>query len=214
MSHDALIAGLVTNLDPVRRRSVAREAALVLMLAAVELGLFLGLGAMRDDMGAMIGSPYMLWKLGGLALLALASGAVAIRSLSPTAQPRRDLAYVAVLVGLTIIAGALIDPMAGGDGQTILQRLSPANGLLCSLCIAVLALPMLAMLALLMRRGAPTRPRTSAWSIGLAAGTWGALVFAFCCPVNDPLYVATWYCVGCTMVAVMARWLLPKGFRL
>ena len=213
MSHDALITGLVTDLDPVRRRSVAREAGLVLMLAAVELGLFLSLGTMRDDMGAMIGSPYMLWKLGGLALLALASGTVAIRSLSPTTHPRRDLARVAVLVGLTVIAGALIDPMAG-SGQTVLQRLSPANGLLCSLCIAVLALPMLAMLTLLMRRGAPTRPRTSAWAIGLAAGTWGALVFAFCCPVNDPLYVATWYCVGCTTVAVMAWWLLPKGFRL
>ena len=50
-------------------------------------------------------------------------------------------------------------------------------------------LPIVGLLGALMRRAAPTRPRLSALASGIAAGACGAVVFAFCCPFNDPLYV-------------------------
>lgn len=213
MSNNDLIADLSANLDPVNSRSMAREAAVIAALGAAELAAILGLGISRPDMGPMMATTYMWWKLGSLALLVLVSGATAIRSLSPTVSPRRGLATFAAAVGLALIAGALVDP--GSDpGATILQRLSPAHGIVCSVAIIVLSLPMVAIMGILMRRAAPTHPGGSALAAGAMAATWGAFVFAFCCPANDPLYVAVWYLLGCGIVAAAARWLLPKGFRL
>jgi hypothetical protein len=34
-------------------------------------------------------------------------------------------------------------------------------------------------------------------------------VFVFACPHDDPLYVAVWYTVGCGLVTLVARLLLP-----
>jgi hypothetical protein len=213
MSNDALILDLSTDLAPVRRRRMPREAALLFGLGALELGLLVGLGLMRSDMGRMIASPYMLWKLGSLALLAVVGAMVALRSFSPTIRPRRGLALGLVLWVAALVAGAFIAP-GGAVGQTIPDRLAPVHGMLCAVSIIVLSLPMLAMLAVLMRRGAPTHPEHSALAAGIAAGTCGAFVFAFCCPVNDPLYVVVWYSAGCAAVTVAARWLLPRRFRL
>lgn len=213
MSNDALIAALSANLDPIKRRSVLREVGLVAALGAAELALIVGLGRIRPDMAEIIGSPFMWWKLAGLALLALVSGVTAIRSLSPVVSPRRGLAVLAALAGMTMALAAFVEPGADLAG-TIWDRLSPAHGIVCSLAIIVLSMPMMAIMAILMRRGAPAHPEGSALSAGVAAGTWGALVFAFCCPSNDPLYVAVWYLAGCGIVAIAARWLLPKGYRL
>ncbi|WP_157216176.1 NrsF family protein [Flavisphingomonas formosensis] len=212
MSNDALILDLSARLDPVRRRSARREAALLLALGAIELALFLGLGLMRPDMGRMIGSPYMLWKLGGLAGFVLLSGATALRSFSPPASPRRGLGLAIGFAGAAMVAGLPLGSSFAND--TLWERLSPVHGLLCSLCIVILSLPMMGMMAVLLRRGAPAHPGGSALAAGLAAGGWGALVFAFCCPANDPLYVVTWYFAGCAAVAALARWILPRGFRL
>jgi len=213
MSSDDLILNLSTDLAPVRRRRMPREAALLIALGAAELALLVGAGLMRPDMGRMIASPYMVWKLGSLAVLALIGGTVAIRSFSPTTRPLRGLTLALAAAVAAMIAGPFMTP-GGEAGLTILERLAPAHGLVCATSIIVLSLPIMALLGMLMRRGAPAHPRQSALAAGLAAGTCGAFVFAFCCPVNDPLYVIVWYCAGCATVAATARWLLPRRFRL
>jgi hypothetical protein len=213
MSNDALITTLAADLAPVRLRSIAREALLLCALGATELGLFLGLGAMRPDMGDAIGHTFMWWKLGSLALLVALSAATAVRSFGPTGSPRGGLAMIGALAAATVLTGGIVD--AGiAIGGNVAERLAPVHGLMCAASIIVLSLPALAMLAILMRRGASTHPEASALASGLAAGVWGAFVFAFCCPANDPLYVAVWYLAGCAVVAVAASLLLPRGFRL
>jgi hypothetical protein len=213
MSNDALILDLATNLAPVRRRSMARETLMLAALGATELALVLGLGAMRHDMGMMIGSAYMLWRMGSLAILAGISCTVAIRSFAPTASPRRGVMLVFLLTVLAMVGGAFVGT-AADSGRALLDRISPANGLLCAVSIVVLAVPVMAMLGILMRRAAPAHPEGSALASGLAAGTVGALIFAFCCPMNDPLYIVVWYGTGCAAVTAIARWLLPRRYRL
>lgn len=213
MSRDSLIQDLSANLAPVRRRDMRREAGLVLALGATELALSLGLGMMRPDMGDMATSPYLMWRVGSLTVLAAIACTVAIRSFSPTAQPRRGLMLALVLAALAMIGGLFVAP-SGVSGDTLLARLDPARGLVCAGSIFVLSLPVVAMLGVLMRNAAPTQPKLSAIASGIAAGTVGALVFAFCCPFNDPLYVVVWYSVGCAAVAGAARWCLPRRFRL
>jgi hypothetical protein len=213
MSNESLIAGLSSDLTPVKRRSMLREGGLVLALGAVELVLFLALGVMRPDMHHIGGSPFLMWRLGSLGLLAVAACILAIRSYSPTAQPRRGLMLACALAALAIVGGAFVTPEGVGD-RALLDRINPDSGVLCAMWIFMLSLPIVGLLGILMRKAAPTQPRLSALASGIAAGACGAFVFAFCCPFNDPLYVVVWYSIGCGAVAVAARWCLPRRFRL
>lgn len=213
MSNDALIADLSAHLAPVRRRSIGREAALLIGLGGAELALVVGAGVVRPDMGQLIGTPYMLWKLISLALVAAVSSATVVVSLSPAASPRPGLWAAFGLAVLAMLAGLGIESPAE-SGVLHRHAIPHAYGPFCAMSIIVLSLPMLGMLAVLMRRGAPVHPEATALAAGLAAGSWGALVFAFCCPSNDPVYVILWYAAGCALVGLAARWLMPKGFRL
>jgi len=139
--------------------------------------------------------------------------AIAMRSFTPPASSRRGLLLAFGLAALAILAGMFVTSAADG-GRSLLDRLSPAHGVLCATSIVVLATPLVVALAALMRRAAPVRPKQSALACGLAAATSGALVFTVCCPMNDPLYIAVWYSVGVAIVAGVARWLLPRRFRL
>jgi hypothetical protein len=213
MSSDKLILDLSNNLAPVRPRRMLREAGLIAALVVVELVLFLSLGTMRPDMGHMAHSPYLMWRVGSLAVLAVIACTIAIRSYSPVARPRKAVMFTCALAAVAIIGGIFVAPASVGE-QTLLERLDPVHGIICAGSIFILSLPVVAMLAMLMRRAAPTQPKVSAIASGIAAGTVGALVFAFCCPFNDPLYVVVWYSIGCAAVAGAARWRLPRRFRL
>lgn len=213
MSTDALIHDLAAGLRPVRRRNVAREALLLVALAGSEALLIAALGLVRPDMGRMIGSAAMSWKMGSLALLAGAACLVAVRSFSPPETPRRGLRLLAGALGAVAIAGALVASGAAGR-EPIAARIAPTHGVLCAVSIVALATPWLALLGAMMRRAAPVRPGPSALAAGLAAGTGGALVFTLCCPMDDPLYILVWYVAGCAAVAALGRWLLPRRYRL
>jgi len=212
-STDTMILNLSADLAPVRRRSVMREAAVLAALGAAELALILWAGAMRPDMTHVILAPYMIWKITTLALLAGVTCTIAMCSFAPPAASRRGLMLAYGLAALAILGGRFVTS-AADSGRSLLERLSPVHGILCATAIIVLALPMTAALAVLMRRAAPVRPKESALACGLAAATSGALIFTVCCPMNDPLYIAVWYSLGVAAVALMARWLLPRRFRL
>lgn len=212
-STDALILDLSGDLVPVRRRNVRCEVAALAALVAVELALILAAGGMRPDMGGVILSPLMAWKIGGLALLAGVSCTVALRSFAPPPFSRRNLVLACALAILVMVAGVFVTS-AADSGRPLIERLSPARGLGCATAIVVLALPLMTLLAVLMRRAAPVHPSRSALAAGLAAAICGALVFTVCCPTNDPLYIAVWYSVGIAVVAAAARWLLPRRFHL
>ena len=213
MSNDALIAALSSGLAPVKRRSLMREGALLVALCGMELALFLAMGAIRPDMNHAADSPYLMWRVGSLALLAVVACAVAIRSFSPAARTRPGLTLAGALVAAAIVAGMFVTP-SGAAHRALLDRIDPASGMVCATSIVVLSLPVMALLGALMRRAAPTQPRRSALAAGLAAGTCGAFAFAFCCPFDDPLYAVVWYSIGCGAVTAAARWCLPRRFRL
>lgn len=212
-STDALIMDLSADLAPVKRRRAMREAAVLAALAVAELAIILGAGAMRPDMGRVILAPFMIWKIGSLALLAGVACTVAVRSFTPPASSRRSLLLALGLALLVVIGGTLV-ASAADSSRSMIERLSPVHGLLCATSIVVLAMPIMAALAVLMRRAAPVHPKDSALASGLAGSTLGALVFTACCPMNDPLYITVWYSVAVAGVALAARWLLPRRFRL
>ncbi len=179
------------------------------MLGIIEVGLFLAFGLMRPDMPTALHLLSFWWKLSSLGVIALVSGAVTIHSLDPIRSPRRGLRWVSVLIVLSLAAGWMIDA-SHGDYASLLVRLDWRNGVQCFFKTATLSVPAVIGLGLLMRRGAPTDRGGTALAAGLAAATWGAFVYVFACPFDDPLYVAVWYSLGCAMVTLVARIALPR----
>lgn len=209
MLTDPLIERLVNELKPVRRRTVWTDAIALVALGAVELGLFLALGMMRPDMPVAIHEPSFWWKLISLGLIALVSGTVAIMSLDPVRLPRRCLRWIVALIAVCLAVGWILD--ASRDGfSALLTRLDWRNGLQCLYTMVALSVPAVIGLGLLMRRGAPTDHGGTALAAGLAAAAWGAFVFVFECPYDDPFFVAVWYSLSCGAVTLCARLTLPR----
>ena len=208
MSNEHLIDRLVTDLRPVRRRSIWRGSLLLGLVALLQLALVIGFGGIRQDMPHAMTHPSMWWKLGSLALLAMLAAATAVQSFEPTSSPRRGLRWAMVLIGATIAIGWLIDA-TGGGAAALIVRLDWRNGVECAFAILLLALPMLVTLGLMMRRGAATDQRGTALAVGLTGAAWGAFVFVFDCRHDDPLYIAVWYAAGVGAVVLLARLILP-----
>jgi hypothetical protein len=208
MQVDALVRRLADDLRPVRRRSVARDVLILGIAGAIEVAVFLWLGFMRHDMPAAMHKPSFWWKLGSMGLIALVGGAVALLSFSPTRSPRSGLRWLALMLALCLAAGWGID--VSRDGWPALAvRVNWHDGWQCVYKMVLLSVPALVGLGLLMRRDAPTDIGGTAWMVGVASAAWGAFVFVFACPHDDPLYIAIWYAVGCTLVTVVARLALP-----
>jgi hypothetical protein len=208
MPSERFLQHLVSDLKPVRRRRASVDALILAGLGALELAVFLGLGFMRPDMPVALCMPSFWWKLGSLALIAAIGTGVTLASFDPVRSPRRGLRWLAAIVALCLCAGWLIDAAQGG-GAALISRLDWIHGVQCLAKMVALSVPAVIALGVLMRRGAPTDHRGSALAAGIAAAGWGAFVFVFACPSDDPLYIAAWYLAGCSLVTLFARLVLP-----
>lgn len=212
MSNDALIDRLVDDLHPVPPPSFGRPITILVALVTIELSGFLALGTLRPDIGAALGRTAFWWKMGGLGILALLGAHVALRSFDPVSLPRRGLRrWLFVLAGLVLI-GAAIDLAGEGLGD-LPSRLMWHMGIECLTVMTVLSVPPVFALGLMMRRGAPTNRQASAVAVGLAAAAWGAFIFAFHCPSDDPVYIVFWYALGSSVITLLARAILPLTAR-
>ena len=212
MQTEQLIDKLVADLPPVRPRSRMQEIAVVAGLLLLEILLFALLRDARPDMPQAMATPASWWKSAGFGLFAALAAAAMLVSLDP-ATPQRHIAglwrTLAIAAPSVLALGWLID--AGASGRTaLLARLDWRDGADCFVNIIVLTLPLILVFAVLMRRGAPTKPTRTAAAAGLAAAASGAFVFAFQCPHDDPLYVAVWYGGAVVTVAGLSRLLLPR----
>jgi hypothetical protein len=209
MRTDTLIDRLANELKPVRRRTAWKDALALVVLCAVELGLFLVMGMARSDMPMAMHLPSFWWKLASLGLIGIVSGSVAIMSFDPMRSPRPGLRWIVPLIAVCLASGWLLDASRAGF-STLISRLDWLDGLQCLYTMVVLSIPPVIGLGLLMRRGAPTDRAGTALAAGLAGAAWGAFVFVFACPFEDPLYVAVWYSLGCGTVTLFARLTLPR----
>lgn len=209
MRTDSLLDRLSQDLHPVRRRSIRRDALVLLVLGIVELAAFLGMGFMRPDMPVAMQAPSFWWKLISLGLIAVLGAGVAILSSDPVRSPRRGLRWILVCIVVIFATGWLID--AGGNGLAdLLRRLDWRHGVQCVWKMVALSIPPVIALSVLIRRGAPTDLAGTALAAGLASAAWGAFVFVFACPSDDPLYIAVWYTVGCSIVTMLGRTILVR----
>ncbi|HQT89529.1 MAG: hypothetical protein B7Z58_14845 [Acidiphilium sp. 37-64-53] len=208
MNFETLIDSLAADLKPVRRRSTRRDALAIGAICLVELALFLVMGMARPDMPAEMMRMSLWWRLSNLGVITLCATGATILSFDPIHSPKRALRWV---VGLVVCALAFGGAVGAGhhSAETIVQRLDWTDGVECVGKIVLLSIPPLIGLGLLMRRGAAIDAPRTAILIGLAASAWGAFVFVFACPFNDPLYIAFWYVIGGGIVTLASRLILP-----
>ena len=209
MRTESLVDRLSRDLRPVRRRNVKREALLLLFLAMVEVAAFLGMGFIRPDMPVGLEAPSFWWKLTSMGLIAVLGAGIAILSADPVRSPRRGLGWILVCLIAIFASGWLID--ASGNGLAdLFRRLDWQQGLQCVWKMIALSIPPAVALGALIRRGAPTDRPGTALAAGLSSAAWGAFVFVFACPSDDPLYIAVWYTVGCSIVTISGRAILIR----
>lgn len=208
-----MIDALVADLGAVRPRRAWQEAAVIGGLIVIELLLFVLLSDLRPDLPAMLVTPIFWWKSLSFGVIALLAAAAVLVSLDPATTNRNRLSGLwrglAVLAPVALALGWLIDAGASG-GTALLARLDWREGLDCLSSVWLLSLPLVLMFGLLMRRGASTQPARSAAAAGLTAAGFGAFIFSFHCPHDDPLYVTVWYGGAVLAVAAATRLVLPR----
>lgn len=212
MATERLIDGLVAGLTPVRRRAPWRDVALLTLIGAAELVLVTTSMPMRGDMHDAMHRMMFWWKLGGSVCITVASIAALVVLLTPDARPnagrRRMLGAAAgvLLAGLALVAAGAMPMQVGTMADW-------REGLACVACIVLFGLPLLAAMVVVTRRAAPARPRAAATAAGLAAASWGSVVFSWCCPHDDPAYVAVWFGLALAGGALAGRLMLPRLLR-
>ena len=208
---ERLIDGLVSGLTPVRPRSRWRDAAVLALVAAVEVAVVMAVMPMRADMGTAVQGMMFWWKFGGALCIAVAGLAALLVLLTPDARPNAGRRVVLVVAGAVLAVGLVLV----GSGAMPMPGAMPDwhEGLDCARLVFLYGLPMLAATVLLARRAAPARPRAAATAAGLASAGWGAVVFAWACPYDNPMYVALWFSLALVAGALLGRTLLPRLLR-
>lgn len=209
MKLDSLIDQLAGDLAPVRPRRFWVDASIMALVAVIELALLFAIGFAHLDMHRLMTQPTMGWRIVSLGVIALVSGFLAVRSFDPAYSTRGALRWLELIIAICLAAGIVMAGLPAG-AASLMQRLDWRSGVQCAAKIVLLSIPPLLALAVLGRRGAPTDMRRTPLLIGLAAAAWGAFVFIFACPFNDPLYIVVWYGIGCGIVTLACRFLLPR----
>ncbi len=213
MRNDRLLDELVADLQPVKPRRNRRDLLLLGIIGAIEIGLFLLFGAARHDIMIAMKLPSFWWKIGSLGTLTITAGITAVRSFDPSVSPRKGLRLLPSLIAAALAIGWVIDAAGAGGAAALWARLMLHHGIDCLFAMVSLSIPAILALGLLMRRGAPTDRKGSASAVGVASAAWGAFVFVFNCPHDDPFYVAVWYLAGCGITTLIARLVLPRMTR-
>jgi hypothetical protein len=183
--------------------------AMAIFIAAVVF--FATLGPRPDIASAAVTVRFLFKFLVTITLIAGAFGAVL--TLSRPGVPLRSgvacLAAAPAFIALAVVAELFALPP-----NTWSATMIGTNSTACLTYIPLIGLGPLAILLLALRYGAPTRPGSAGAVAGLLAGGIAATFYAAQCNNDSPLFVAVWYTLAITSLAVLgafgarrfARW--------
>lgn len=199
MKTEDLIALMAKDASPAKRLGPAFSGWLALGSAASALLLLATIG-LRPDIAAMIATPRVAFKI--LLTLSLAGSAILLarRMGEPGVSLRPALALIGV-AGLALVGGVAAELLAVPRASWAASLIG-RNARFCLFFIPTLSLlPLLAMM-LALKRGAPDQPGLAGAGAGLAAGAVAAAIYAWHCPDDSPLFVATWYMLSILVVTL------------
>ena len=136
-----------------------------------------------------------------------------VRKLSYPGEAWHDAALHLAAVPALLLVGIAIELLLLPQ-DVWFTKLVGTNNLICLTYVPLMGIGPLAAFIAALRYGAPTRPALAGAVAGLLAGGLAAAFYAAHCTDDAPLFVATWYTIGITGLAVVgavagnrfARW--------
>jgi len=195
------LINLLAQDAPVRTR-LGRVLALALVAGVVlSGGILLSTIGIRHDMWSIFETARVLFKIGFTLVLAVTACIVVFRIGRPGVAMKASVA--ALLLPLALLIAAVTAEMNVIPSAAWETSLVGNNARFCLMFIPLLSLAPLAGFMLALRNGAPKRPSLAGAAAGLAAGGIAAALYAWHCPDDSPLFVATWYTIAIAAVTAI-----------
>ncbi|WP_029350906.1 DUF1109 domain-containing protein [Bosea sp. 117] len=198
MKTDELISLLSVD-APVRRRLGQALAVALVVGVVISAVLLIGTVGLRHNLVSVFETARVLFKIGFTLLLAGVATLLAARIGRPDASARRPA--LLLLLPLASLVAAVAVELAVLPEEAWAASWEGAHAAFCVFFIPVLSLAPLLGILWAMREGAPRDPGLAGAAAGLAAGAIGGALYAWHCPDDSPLFVATWYTLGILIVA-------------
>lgn len=197
MKTDDLIT-LMTQDAPVGMR-YGRVLAIALVAGVViSAALLVFTVGLRHNMATVFETARVLFKVVVTIVLAIVAARLVIRIGRPgeaTRLPATLLGLPVFMVAIAVVAELFALPEAAWRSSLV-----GGNALFCLFFIPVLSLAPLAGLFWALKQGAPENPTAAGAAAGLAAGAIAAAIYAWHCPDDSPLFLATWYTIAIAVV--------------
>jgi hypothetical protein len=143
-------------------------------------------------------------------LLAIAAFAASVLLSRPETELRAALVWVPALLVLAV--GVALE-LTRFPQSAWYARLIGGNPLGCFLSVFLLSLPVLFGVLIVLRGGAPTRPRVAGAMAGLLAGGVTSVLYVIHCPEDSLLFVGTWHVLALVFVTGFGAYLGSKWLR-
>lgn len=196
---------------PVRMR-LGRMVTLALVagVAASVVVLMASIG-LRHNMASVFETARVLFKVLFTLALAVAASALVFRVGRPGAGLGRRGLWLAVLAG--VLLAAIATELAVLPRGQWMASLEGGHALFCVFFIPVLSLAPLGAFLLALREGAPDSPGLAGAVAGFAASAIGAAIYAWHCPDDSPLFLATWYTLAAALVTLAGFFIGRRALR-
>jgi len=199
---DDLIDRLAADLKPVNASKVLWLLAIatVLGLSGSALTMIYSLHP-RQHLFEVFSEPSFATKVIYTGVLGLLGAWATLRLAKPGGSGLTPLNLAAVAlaaIGATALISFLNTPPESRQAAVL-----GSSALVCPFYIAGISLPMFAALTLFMRQMAPTDLSRAGFAVGLMAGAFGALVYAFHCPEPGLPFIAIWYSLGIIAMTII-----------
>lgn len=199
MKTDELLTLLGADTVPVRplNRTLALALGLGILLPALVMLSTIGT---RPDLASAIHEPRVIAKLIVTLLAALSSLLLVFR----IGRPGLPLGgYLLLLLApAALLAAAVGIELSVLPSDRWMTSLMGRNAAFCLFFIPTLSSIPLAGFLWAMRDGAPERPAWAGAACGLGSAAIAASIYAWHCPDDSPLFVATWYVIAITFVTL------------
>ena len=179
-----------------------------LSISLIIFVLFLGI---RADFVRAAFDPHVIFKF-VFAMSVIATCAVLVSALlRPVAKRLSQFYWLTIpIVILAFGVGAQLATSEPGYWFSGLIGRFPGA---CLRNIPILAAAPFIGLMLISKAGAPTRPALAGLVIGATSGGLGAFIYAFHCPDDSALFVATWYSLAIVMMSAIGSFVGARVLR-
>lgn len=155
---------------------------------------------LRHNMASVFETTRALFKVTVTLVLAVVAVPLAMRIGRPGEKTR--LSSLLLALPALMVAAAVILELFALPTDAWRSNLIGRNALFCLFIVPVLSLVPFAGLFWALKKGAPRSPTAAGAAAGLAASAIAVAIYAWHCPDDSPLFLATWYTIAIAGVTI------------